>query len=58
MKIVCVISGGVLDGVFCDDPNNVDVQLVDCDDLEAEGLFRSEIRERVEEATDGLVAVY
>ena len=56
-RIVVVINGGVLDSVYSND-RQLTVELVDHDDLEAEGKWRDE-REAIEsEATDGLFSIY
>ena len=57
MKIVIIVSGGVVQDVFADYPD-VHVEVLDHDNLEAEGLDSDKRDELQERETAGLKCVY
>ena len=57
--IVVVISGGVLQSVYVSsDLNNVDIELVDFDNMEANGLNSDQRDAKMQAAIKGLKAIW
>lgn len=57
-KVVVYVFGGNVQGVYTDHPENVQVEVVDADNLEAEGKTEKQIDSTVDEARAGLTCIY
>jgi len=56
-KIVVVVIGGVVQSVYADN-NDVEIEVLDVDDLEAAGYSEREREKKISEAVKELKAVY
>jgi len=57
-KVVVVVSGGVVDELFASLPDTeIDIEVIDCDDLKAEGKSSADIELLVAQATNHLYIV-